>query len=116
MIENYEGVIYRENFKISPFRKVIERLFALRQKNKAEVNDLMQNLVKLIMTSIYGVQIRKDNDQFYKCKSEYWMQTEYYENVLDYWKLPNGIYIIQMKNDDGLDGDNNVKNTLPSHL
>ena len=29
-IELNEGVIYRENFKISPFRKVIEKLFALR--------------------------------------------------------------------------------------
>ena len=32
VIENNKGVIYRENFKISPFRKVIEKLFALRQK------------------------------------------------------------------------------------
>ena len=30
--EIYEGVIYRENFKVSPFRKVIDKLFALRQK------------------------------------------------------------------------------------
>ena len=35
-IEIYEGVIYRDNFKISPFRKVIEKLFALRQKCKNE--------------------------------------------------------------------------------
>ena len=34
LIEIYEGVIYRENFKISPFRIVIEKLFALRQKYK----------------------------------------------------------------------------------
>ena len=32
VIEIYEEVIYRKNFKISPFRKVIENLFALRQK------------------------------------------------------------------------------------
>ena len=41
VIEIYEGVIYRENFKISPFRKVIEKLIALRQKYKDEHNDLM---------------------------------------------------------------------------
>ena len=37
----YEGVIYRENFKISPFRKVMEKLFVLRvlrQKYKDEKN------------------------------------------------------------------------------
>ena len=31
VIENYEGVIYRENFEISPFRKVIGKLFASRK-------------------------------------------------------------------------------------
>ena len=36
VIEIYEGVIYRENFKVSPFRKVLEKLFALRQKHKDE--------------------------------------------------------------------------------
>ena len=30
VFEIYEGFIYRENFKISPFRKVIEKIFALR--------------------------------------------------------------------------------------
>ena len=54
----YEGVIYRENFKISPFRTVIEKLFALSEIYKDEKNDLMQGLVKLIMNSLYGVQIR----------------------------------------------------------
>ena len=44
------------------------------------------------------------------------MQTEYDENVLDYWRLPNGIYIVKFKQVDGLDGDSNVKNALPSHL
>ena len=39
VIEIYEGVIYRENFKISPFRKVKEKLFASRQKYKDEHND-----------------------------------------------------------------------------
>ena len=115
VIEIYEGFLYRENFKISPFRKVIEKLFALRQKYKDEHNDLMQKLLKLIMNSLYGVQIRKDIDQSYKCKSQHCMETEYDENVLDYWKLPNGNYIVKLKKDDGLE-DNDIKKTLPSHL
>ena len=41
---------------------------------------------------------------------------EYDENVLDYLKLPNGNYIVKLKKDNGLEGDNDVKNTLPSHL
>ena len=86
VIEIYEGGLYRENFKISPFRKVIEKLFALRQKYKDEHNDLMQGLVKLIMNSLYEVLIRKDIDQSCKCKSQHWMETEYDKNVLHYWK------------------------------
>ena len=57
----------------------------------------MQGLDKLIMNSSYGVQIRKDIDQSYKCKSQHWMETEYDENVLDYWKLPNRSYIVKLE-------------------
>ena len=112
----YEGVIYRENFRISPFRKVIEKLFAVRQKYKDEKNDFMQGLVKLIMNSLYGVQIRKDFNESYYCKSETWMKTEFDKNVLDYWKLPNGNYIVKMKKDNGLHDDCDFKNTLPAVL
>ena len=105
-----------ENFEISPFRKVLEKLFTLRQKYKDEHNDLMHRLAKVIMNSLCGVQIRKDIDQYYKCKSQHGMETEYDEYVLDYCKLPNGNYIVKSKKDDGLEADNDVKNTLPSHL
>ena len=57
----------------------------------------MQELVKLIMNSLYGVQICRDIDEFYKCKSQHWMETEYDENVLNFWKLPNGNYIVKIK-------------------
>ena len=40
VIEIYVGVIYRKNSEILPFRKVIENLFALRQKYKDVKNDL----------------------------------------------------------------------------
>ena len=116
VVELYEGVIYRENFKISPFIKVFEKLFALGQKYKAEKNDLMQALVKLIMNSLNGVQIRRVVNESYYCKSEAWMKTEFDENVLDYWKLHNGNYIVKMKKDDGLDDDSDIKNTLPAVL
>ena len=40
------------------------------------------------------------------------MKTEFDENVLDYWKLPNGNYIVKMKKDDELDDDYDINNTL----
>ena len=114
VVDNYEGVNYRENFKISPFRKVIEKLFALRQKYKDEKNDLMRGSVKLIMNSLYGVQIRRDINESHSCKSGTWMKTEFDEIVLDYWKLPNRNYVVKRKKDDGLDDDCDIKNTLPA--
>ena len=46
----------------------------------------MQILVKLIMNSLYGEQIRKDIEASCSCKSEHWMLTEYDERVLDHQK------------------------------
>ena len=63
VIEIFEGVIYREIFRECPFRKVIEKIFALRQKYKDEGNDVMQLLVKLLMNSLYGENIRKDIEE-----------------------------------------------------
>ena len=74
----------------------------------------MQGLVKLIMNSFSGVEIRRDINESYYCKSETWMKTEFDENVLDCWKIPNGNYIVKMKKDDGLDDDCDIKNTLPA--
>ena len=60
LIHIYEGVIYRENFKVSPSRKVIDKLFALRQKYKDVGNEVMQLLLKFLMNSLYGETIRKN--------------------------------------------------------
>ena len=76
----------------------------------------MQGLVKLFMNSLYGVQIRRDFIESYYCKPETWMKTEFDEKVLDYWRLPNGNYILKMRKDEGLDDDCDLKNTLPAHL
>ena len=76
----------------------------------------MQELVKLIMTSLLGVQIRRDINESYYCKSETWMKTEFDENVLDYRKLSNGNYIVKTKKEDGLDDDCDIENTLPAVL
>ena len=116
VIEIYEGVIYREYFKVSPFRKVIDKLFALRQKYKDENNDVMQLLVKLLMNSLYGENIRKDIEEKFACKSEYWMMTEYDERVKDYWKISGNNYIVKMIDDAGLEDEVKKLNTMPLHL
>ena len=116
LVQIYKGLIYRENFKISPFRKFIEKVFAFRQKCKDESNDLMQSFNKLIMKSLCGIQIRKEINESCKCKWENSMKTEYDDNVLDYGKLPNGKYNVKIKKDDELEHNNDKKNALPSQL
>ena len=44
------------------------------------------------------------------------MKTEFGGNVLDYWRLPNGNYIVKMKKDDGLDDDCDINDTLRAVL
>ena len=57
----------------------------------------MQGSVKLIMNSLFGVQRRRDINESYYSKSEICMKTEFDENILDYWKLPNDNYFVKMK-------------------
>ena len=70
VIETYEGVIYRENIEVSPFKKVIDHFFAFRQKYKDENNEVLQLLIKLLLNSLYGQQIRKDIVEKFACISE----------------------------------------------
>ena len=116
VIQIYEGVIYRENFEVSSFEKIIDELFTLRQKYKDEGNDVMHLLVKLIMNALYGEFSRKDILESYQCKSDVWMMTEYDERVLDYQKIIHGIYIVKLKDDEGLEDEVKKVNTLPIQL
>ena len=76
----------------------------------------MQLLVKLIMNSLYGEQIRKDIEESYQCKSEMCMMTEYHGRVLDYQKINYGNYIVKIKDDEGLQDEVKKVNTMPLHL
>ena len=79
---------------------------------KTKKNDILQGLVKIIMNSLCEVQIHRDIDESFYCKLETWMKTEFDENVLDYWRLPNGSHFVEMEKDDQLDKDCDTENTL----
>ena len=76
----------------------------------------MQGLVKLIMNNLYGVQLQTVVMESKFCKSEPRLNTECDDNVLDYWRLPNGNNVFKMKKNYGLDCDKDVQKTLRSHL
>ena len=114
--ENYEGVFYRETFKVSPFRNVFDKLFSLRQKYKDEGSGVMQLLVKLLMNSLYGEKIRKDIEEKFACKSEAWIMSEFDERVTEYWKISGINYIVKMIDDAGIEDEVKKVNTIPLHL
>ena len=116
VIEIYEVVIYRENFKVSPFRKDIDKFIALRQKYKDEKNNFMQLLVKLLMNSLYGENIRKVIEEKFACKSEAWMMTEDYEGVVEHWKISGINYIVKMIVGAGLEDAVEKINTRPLQI
>ena len=63
----------------------------------------MQLLVKVLLNSLYGEQIRKDIEEKFASKSEYWIMSEYDERVTDYWKISHGDYVVKMIDDAGLE-------------
>ena len=116
VIKFYEGVIYKEIFKVSLFRKVFDKLFALRQKYEDENNDVMQLLVKLLMNALYGEEIRKDIEEKFTCESEAWMMTQYDERIKDYWEISGINYIVKIIDKPGLEDEVKKLNTMPLHL
>ena len=112
----YEGVIYQNNFKSSPFEKVNDERFALRQKYKDDNNEVMQLLVILIMNALYGEFLQKDILESYECKSEAWMVIDYDERVLDYHKINFGNYFVKLKVDEGVECEVKKVDTLPLQL
>ena len=46
------------------------------------------------MSSIYWEQIRKDIEEKFASKREYWMHAESDEGAKDYWRIKRGIYSV----------------------
>ena len=116
VIETYEGVLYGENFEVSPFKEVTDKLIELRQKDKIENLLVRQRLVKLNMNRLYGEQIGKDIVESCSCNSEVWMMTEFDERALDYQKNNYGSYILKMKVDPGSENEVKKVNIMPLQL
>ena len=60
IIKIYEGIVYDENLKINPYKDFVTKLFAKRKQYKEERNDVGDELVKLLLNSLYGKMIQKD--------------------------------------------------------
>ena len=76
----------------------------------------MQFLVKLLMSSLYGEQNRKDIEEKIACKSEHCMMSEYDEGMKEFRKISHGNNFVKMVVDAGLKDDFKNLNTMPLHL
>ena len=88
--KSYDGILYRESFMVSLFKKVLEHVFDQKIKDEEERNDLMVDFTKISMTSRYGQSIRKDIDKKLIIRSECWLVKNNDERVVHYEALPNG--------------------------
>ena len=68
------------------------------------------------MNSLYGEQIRKDNEENFACISEAWMMSEYAERVKEYWRTSHVNYVVEMIDDAGLENEFKKLYTMPLHL
>ena len=105
----YDGIIYKGNFKVSPFEKVIEYLFKLKIKNEKEGNDLMVDLLKLYKNSLNRRSIRKDIDEEYIIRPEKRLVEGSDEKIIAYEALPNSEHVIIYKSDPRFDLKNKLK-------
>ena len=76
----------------------------------------MHSLVKYIKNSLKREQIRKDIEDKFAGKSEYWMLSEYDERVNGDWRLSHGNFIVRLTDDRGLEDEVKKSNTMPLHL
>ena len=76
----------------------------------------MQFLEKLLILNLFGEQIRKDIEENFACKSEYWMQFEQDERVKDYWKISPLNCIVKLPDDKKLEDEVKNINTMPLNL
>ena len=82
------------------------------RKLRTKKNHVSQFLLKLLLITLYGEQIRKDIKEKFVCESEDWMiLSEYDERVKNYWKISHCFCFVKMIDDKGLEDE--VKISIP---
>src|SRR5438093_9557145 len=117
----YEGIVYEENYEQSPFRSFILKLFDLRLKYKAAKNEVGDNLIKLLMNSLYGKTVQRDIKHQFNIWSEATLKENFDETIMDFQQIKSGMYVVQKKEDSGLDcvkarKRGNKTRDVPTHL
>ena len=79
---------------------------------------MLQNLAKKIGLSVYGGNIRKNNNEKYKCVTETWMTENFDDRVKEWFPLKNGNLIVKLKDNERVDNYDKSKsvNMMLSHF
>ena len=95
IIKRCDGIIYRENFKQSPFRAYLKRIFELRLKYKQEGNKVGDLLVKLQLNSLYGKCVQKDIDTLTHLWKESTLEKRYTKLIKNFENVKSDIYLVE---------------------
>ena len=87
-------------------------MFEKRVLLKSQGKYLLQNLAKKIGLSVYGVNIRKDINEDYICVTEIWMREDFDDSVGEWFPLKNGILIVKLEDDKGVDDYDKAKSVI----
>ena len=69
------------NLEYKTYTEFVTEIFEKRELFKSQGKDLLQNLAKKIVLSVYGGNIRKDINEEYKCVTEKWMSEKFDDRV-----------------------------------
>ena len=91
----YEGIVYERNLSESPFRAFIDTLFTMKQSYPKKT--VGNELIKLLMNSLYGKTVQRDIEFITYIWSECTLKQNYDDLVMDYCKLQGDNYIVRRK-------------------
>lgn len=95
ILKIYEGIVYENNFKISPFKSYIEKLFNQRLEAKKQKDEVQDSLIKLLMNSLYGKTVQKDITKTGHLWNRNTLKTNFDERIYSYQKLMNDLYFVE---------------------
>ena len=87
VIEIYEAILHRENYKLSLLENFVEKLFNLRFKHRIKVLMKWNNVIKDTGNGLYGQTSSENIEYELKCVNKKWMESEYGTRVVEYWQL-----------------------------
>ena len=117
ILEVYGG-FFCHNLEYNPYTEIVTDMFQKRDLFKSQGKDLLQNLAKKISLSVYGVTIRKDINEEYKCVTETWMRENFDDSVKEWFPLKNGKLLLKLQDDEGVDDYDKAQSvkTVPSYF